>query len=86
MSRLEKLLKRFLSRPADFTYSELDRMLKSLGYEAISTGHTAGSRVAFYRPITGHIVRLHRPHPQPILKRYQIDQLIEELKREGLLP
>jgi hypothetical protein len=47
MGKADKLLKRFLSKHKDFTYEELKRLLRSLGYEEARTGKTLGSRVAF---------------------------------------
>ncbi|GAN33729.1 MAG: type II toxin-antitoxin system HicA family toxin [Candidatus Brocadia sp. AMX2] len=85
MSRFEKLLKRFLSKPKDFTYDELTRLLAGFGYENISTGKTAGSRVAFMNPETGHIIKLHKPHPRPELKRYQLDDIERILKHKGVI-
>ena len=85
MSRIEKLIKRFSSKPNDFTYDELKRLLASFGYKNISTGKTAGSRVAFINPETKHIIKLHKPHPRPQLKRYQLDYIEETLKNRGLI-
>lgn len=85
MSRFEKLLKRFLSKPKDFSYDELTRLLASLGYEKVSTGKTAGSRVAFVNPETRHIIKLHRPHPRLELKRYQLDDIEETLRNKGVI-
>ena len=85
MSRFEKLLKRFLSKPKDFSYDELTRLLASLGYEKVSTGKTAGSRVAFVNPEIRHIIKLHRPHPRPELKRYQLDDIEETLRNKGAI-
>ena len=85
MSKAEKLLKRFLSKPKDFTYDELKRLLAGFGYENISTGKTAGSRVAFIHPERKHIIKLHKPHPRPELKRYQLDYIEETLKNRGLI-
>ena len=48
MSKAEKLLERFLSKPKDFTFEELRKLLKGLGYEEAKAGKTSGSRVAFY--------------------------------------
>jgi len=79
MSKEEKLVKRLLSRPKDFTYSELRRLLTFLGYIENQSGKTSGSRVSFYNSRTNHIIRLHKPHPGNELKQYQIEQLIEEL-------
>jgi hypothetical protein len=85
MSRKEKILKRFLQVPNDFTYDELFTLLKGFEYQVLATGKTSGSRVAFYNKQTSHIIRLHKPHPSNILKNYQIDQIIEELKRIGVI-
>ncbi|MBI2472678.1 MAG: type II toxin-antitoxin system HicA family toxin [Planctomycetes bacterium] len=85
MSKAEKLLKRFLSKPKDFTYDELKRLLAGFGYNNISRGKTAGSRVAFIHPETKHIIKLHKPHPKPELKRYQLDYIEETLKNRGLI-
>ena len=79
MSKKEKLIKRLLSKPKDFTYNELRRLLAFLGYFENNGGKTSGSRVSFYNSKTNHIIRLHKPHPGNELKQYQIEQLIEEL-------
>ncbi len=85
MSKDEKLLKRLLLRPKDFTYSELKRLLTGLGYSESQVGKTSVSSVAFINESTHHIIRLHKPHPGNELKQYQIDQLIEELHLRGLV-
>jgi hypothetical protein len=85
MSRRDKALRRFLSRPADFRFDEMSRMLKDLGYEEIRSGKTSGSRVAYLNKLTGHIIRLHRPHPGNIVKRYQMELIEGALRAEGLI-
>jgi len=81
MSKHEKLLKRFLSNPKDFTYDELRTLLKGFGYSENTVGSTSGSRVAFINDKTQHIIRLHKPYPHNILKRYQIELIEEELRQ-----
>jgi hypothetical protein len=85
MSKAKKLLERFLSKPKDFTYEELKRLFKSFGYKEAKTGKTTGSRVAFIHETTKHIIRLHKPHPENILKHYQLNSIEEELKRKGVI-
>lgn len=85
MSKDEKLQARLQSRPRDFKYEELRRVLKHLGYLESNSGKTSGSRVAFINENTKRIIRLHKPHPTNELKQYQIEQVIEELKGRGLL-
>ncbi len=85
MSKKEKLIKRLLLRPNDFNYSELQNLLNYLGYIEIRKRKTSGSRRAFINKNTKHIIRLHKPHPREILKMYQVDYIIEELRKEGLI-
>jgi hypothetical protein len=85
MSKKEKLLKRFLSKPKDFTFEELVTLLAGLGYETDNKGRTSGSRVGFINADTKHTIMIHRPHPKNILKPYQVNYIIDELKTEGLL-
>ncbi|MES0490574.1 MAG: type II toxin-antitoxin system HicA family toxin [Leptospirales bacterium] len=85
MSKQEKLLKRFLSKPNDFKYTELATMLSKMGYNEIKKGKSSGSRVAFVNEKTKHMIRLHKPHPKNILKLYQIELIIQEFKKMELL-
>jgi hypothetical protein len=85
MSKDQKQIVRLLSKPKDFTYNELCRVLNSLGYEESQSGKTSGSRVAFIDKSTNHIIRLHKPHPSNELKQYQIELVIEELRSRGLI-
>ncbi|MGD2033577.1 MAG: type II toxin-antitoxin system HicA family toxin [Bacteroidales bacterium] len=82
MSKFEKLLLKFLSRPKDFTYAELVKVLSGLGYKE---QQGSGSRVVFVNNELKHNIKLHKPHPGNILKRYQIDLVIDELKSKDLL-
>jgi hypothetical protein len=85
MSREEKLIIRVLSKPRDFRYSELMSLLGSMGHVEVRSGRTSGSRIAFCHAKTRHIIRLHRPHPGDIMKMYQLEMIIEGLKKEGLI-
>ena len=85
MGSAEKLLKRLLGNPKDFSFNELETLLTGLGYQLSNSGGTSGSAVRFINRETGHIIRLHRPHPSPILKRYAVKFIIDELKQEGYL-
>lgn len=84
MSQKEKLIARLLTRPRNFTWNELARLLSALGYKEIKKGKTGGSRRRFEhreRPS----INLHKPHPGNELKAYQVHELIEFFKREHLL-
>lgn len=80
MSKSEKLKQKFLSKSKNFTYDELKALLNGFGYYELKTGKTSGSRVAFMNDDTQHVIRLHKPHPKNVLKRYQLDFIEEELK------
>ncbi|PTN09186.1 type II toxin-antitoxin system HicA family toxin [Mangrovibacterium marinum] len=82
MSKIEKLISRFKSKPKDFTYNELVTLLAYFGYKQ---AQGAGSRVVFANEKSGHKMKLHKPHPGNILKRYQFDLIEQELKNTNAL-
>lgn len=84
MSRKEKLLAKLQKRPKDFTWEELNILLKALGYQNCKPGKTGGSRRRFVHP-TAATITLHKPHPHNTLKRYIINDILNVLKREGML-
>jgi len=85
MAKHEKLLKRLLSNPTDFTFGELDTLLSGFGFKLANAGGTSGSAVRFINYETGHIIRLHKPHPSPVLKQYLVKFIINELTQGGYL-
>ena len=85
MSKRDKLIRRLLNKPSDFDYNEAKTLLAQLGYREEQRGRTSGSRVAFVNHENRHIIRLHKPHPGNLLKKYQIEQLIEELRSQGVI-
>lgn len=84
MTKIDKLRKRFLSKPKDFTWDELKTLLTGFGFEEFNSGKTSGSRVRFIHNNYSDII-LHKPHPTPVIKSYQLKQIIIQLKKEGLL-
>lgn len=84
MSKKEKLISKLLQRPKDFTWNELTSLLQSFGYKEVKKGKSGGSRRRFAHNSAATIT-LHKPHPQNILKRYAIDQIIEVLEQEDMI-
>lgn len=84
MTKIDKLLKKFISKPKNFTYEELVQILKRFGYTELKTGKTSGSAVRF-KNNSNDIIMFHKPHPGNIIKSYVIDQIIEKLERNGLI-
>jgi hypothetical protein len=84
MGRREKLVARLKSRPKDFTWDELVRLLGGLGYAEAATGKTGGSRRRFSHE-TAPTIALHKPHPGSIVKMYVIDDVLRILTEEDLI-
>lgn len=84
MGQKDKLIARLKSKPKDFTFEEAERLLGFFDYERSNKGKTSGSRVVFYCKDRSPIL-LHKPHPRKELLAYQVNQLIEKLKEEGLI-
>ncbi len=82
MSKRQKLLERLKKKPSDFTWDELVTVMNGFGYEVRTTG---GSSRKFIHSETGVIWMTHEPHPQNILKAYQIKDILSHLKREKRL-
>jgi len=51
MTKQEKLLSKLISRPGDFTYNELIRLLRGLGYEEIS------HKIKLHKPHPGNFLK-----------------------------
>ena len=81
MSKIEKLINRLKSKPKNFTYEEAKTLLENLGFYEYNKGKTSGSRVSFIHRIKKLEIKLHKPHPNNILKSYQIDLIIEVIRR-----
>ncbi|MBR1853714.1 MAG: type II toxin-antitoxin system HicA family toxin [Lachnospiraceae bacterium] len=83
MSKKDKLLKRLLSLPKDFTFDDMATLLDYFGYKLNHGG--AGSGVKFIKNGTNQVINFHKPHPSGVLKRYVLEQVIEKLKEDGLI-
>lgn len=82
MSKIEKLIAKLLSRPSDFTWEELIKVLAHFGYEELKKGKTGGSRRRFADE-SKNIITLHKPHPKNILKPYIVKDIVTHLKERG---
>jgi len=70
-------------RPRNFTYSEAETLLLSLGFEKSNRGKTSGSRVSFV--MDSIEVVMHKPHPQKELSPYVLKEILDTLERESLI-
>jgi hypothetical protein len=85
MGKHEKLLERFLTFPKDFTWKELERLLRKYGYVQNNKGKTSGSRVEFENAESDISLNLHKPHPRNVLKPYHIKDTFEFLRKIGVI-
>ena len=79
MSKVDKLVERLKTKPKDFTWDEAIKVMKHYGYSLMAQGKTGGSRRKFVNEAKD-IISLHEPHPQKVLKNYQLEIVIEHLK------
>lgn len=79
MVKTSKLIAKLKSKPNDFTWNELKKVLAFYGYEEITRrGKSGGSRRKFVNS-SKDIINLHEPHPDKTIKTYVIKQIIEHL-------
>ncbi len=83
MSKKDKLIDRLLKKPKDYTFDEMVSLLSYFGYELKQGG--TGSGVKFIKNDSNEVINFHKPHPSGILKKYVLNQVIEKLRRDGLL-
>ena len=84
MSKLEKEIERLKSKPKDYTYDELKSLLNKLGFSEYNRGKTSGSGVKFM-DLYDRKIELHKPHPDNIIKKYKIIDIVEKLKEWRLI-
>jgi hypothetical protein len=84
MTRKDKLIKRLLSKPKDFTWNELTSLLARLGFEEIKTGKTSGSRRRFINA-NAMVITLHRKAAIAAIQReMNLNKLVTEALEQYL--
>jgi hypothetical protein len=83
MSKKEKLIERLLTMPNDFTFDEMVTVLSYFGYKLMQG--SSGSGVKFIKDESNEVINFHRPHPNGILKKYILVQVIDKLRKDGAL-
>ena len=82
MSKKDKLIAKLLAATTEFKWSDLEALLKLLGYEKLEG---KGSRVKFDNGRPGDMINLHKPHPQKEIKAYAVKQVKEKLVEAELI-
>jgi len=85
VSKADKLLRRLESRPKDFTWDEALTVLKHCGFHPVATSSkSTGSHRKFIGP-DGRYLQISQPHPENILKPYQVKDLLDILRETGCI-
>lgn len=85
MGQKEKLIAKLKTKPKTFTFDEAVTLLGYFDFVRNDKGKTSGSRVMFTNTERKTKIILHKPHPEKELRDYQVKQLVEQLKQEGLI-
>ncbi|MEI7522876.1 MAG: type II toxin-antitoxin system HicA family toxin [Mariniphaga sp.] len=85
MGTKEKLIERFKKQPKDFSFDELMRLFRILGFEVSQKGKTSGSRLEFINKDQGLSYGAHKPHPDSAIKSYVMKQVLEFLTHNNLI-
>ncbi len=85
MSKVRKDIERLKSKPKDFTYDELKKILNNFGFIENNKGKTSGSRVVFENLGINKKIEFHKPHPNNIIKSYQINKILKLLNEWRIL-
>ena len=78
MSKIQKLLEKLRNKSVNLSFDEVTKIFKHFGYELDESGN--GSRITFAKG--NKKFKMHKPHPKPILKAYQVNDIINYLKEE----
>lgn len=85
MSKKQKLRDRFHKKPSpkDFRWGELETMMSGYGFSWDESG--GGSHGHFvFDDDKNKVIDISKPHPNGILRQYQIDGIKEKLSEWGI--
>ena len=83
MGKEEKMVKRLLTIPSDYSYDEAKTLANRFGYVECNKGSTSGSRILLYRETDNRKILLHKLHPSNIMKQYAVRQFLGKLIENG---
>ena len=84
MTRLQKLHEKILRNPtpADITWDEIKKFLEGFGFEMRVN---KGSRRKFYNAQKNVLLSCHEPHPQSIVKKSTVKDIVQQLTMNGII-
>ncbi|MCH7943573.1 MAG: hypothetical protein IIB67_10120 [Proteobacteria bacterium] len=84
MTQVEKRIADFIRADSTFPYRELEKILRSLGYNEMKRSKTGGSKRKFFNANANHYLRFHEPHDGR-MTRNMIKRLKQNLHDAGVL-
>jgi hypothetical protein len=82
VAKIDKILGRLRSKPKDFTWEDLTRIMQHFGYKKLEG---SGSRVKFYHEEKNTLFSMHKPHHPKTLRPYQIESAISRLEKDQFI-
>ena len=76
LGRREKLLQRLSTLPTDFTWREMEALLRALGCVK-EQGNGSRSKFVFWGTTGRIFLYMHKPHPSSILDRGRVEALAD---------
>lgn len=85
MAEIDTLLNKLCVKPtpADFRFSDLQKVMSHFNYSMSNKGAPSSSRVRFYNPDTGGSLTLHKPPPGDQMPKAAVDAAVDFLKECG---
>jgi predicted RNA binding protein YcfA (HicA-like mRNA interferase family) len=84
MTQHQKALEKLCAKPppTDVSWRELKSVLEHLGYDMLTN---SGSRRKFVHRESRALIICHEPHPNSIVHRACVVDVVEHLKNQGLI-
>jgi hypothetical protein len=81
----DKKMLRFVGKPNDYSFQEMNALLVSLGHHLKKGGTTAGSATVYVNQFGGQPVRFHKPHQHKHFGKETMDSVYTQLDRHKLI-
>ena len=82
MSKISKAVERLKSKPSDLKWREVEHILVHYGYQMLKGD---GSRLKCFHPDKMQVLNIHKPHNPPVLKEYQVKEVLARLREDGFI-
>jgi hypothetical protein len=81
----DKKIQRFVNNPTDYSFEEMDALLKSLGHHLKKGGMTAGSAAVYVNKDGEQSIFFHRPHKHKHFGKKVMKSVYEQVRDHKLI-